>query len=224
MERLDGHDADRVGNAGGSWSAAGLAGARHASAGPSGPAQAGAKPLPVLPHWTDPAAPWICVEHRADAGARVRLDLRRLGFEVHWPREVVRVRGRDDVLRPFFPGYLFALPAATNASWHAVRERGQMGVFIVGTRETARPAHPPAGFVLGMIQQAGGALDGVIPAAEDAIAALRPGDPVTLRGGAFEGADAVFRADRGKRVRVLLTILGVEREVEMTADRLVRRG
>lgn len=200
-----------------------MAGARQPSAGPDGPARTGAKVLPVLPHWTDPAAPWLCIEHRADSGARVRLELRRLGFEVHWPREVQRIRGRDDVLRPYFPGYLFALPAATNAAWHDIHERRQLGLFIVGLREHGRPAHPPAGFVLALIERAGGAIDGVIPAMEDAIAEMRPGDPVRVLD-AYEGADLVFHAERGKRIELMLTILGVPRVVSVAAERVVRRA
>jgi hypothetical protein len=223
METLDSDAIASVVRRGGSWSAAGEAGARHSSAAPAGAARTGAKALPVLPHWTDPAAPWLCVEHRADSGAHVRLDLRRLGYEVHWPRETVRIRGRDDVLRPYFPGYLFALPAAINCSWHAVKERAQHVVQILGLREHGRPAHPPAGFVLGLIDLAGGAIDGVIPAPEDAIAALRPGDPVKVRG-AYDGVDLVFHAERGKRIELMLTILGVPRVVSVSADRVVRRA
>jgi len=201
-----------------------MAGAGQPSAAPEGVARTGAEVLPVLLHWTDPEAPWICIEHRADWGARVRLDLRRLGFEVHWPREVVRIRGRDDVLRPYFPGYLFALPAATNASWHEVKERRQGGVFIVGVRETGRPARPPKGFVLSLVNRALGAIDGVIPAPEDAIADLCQGDPVTLLGGAYAGAEAIFHVARGKRVEVMLTLFGVPRIVSVEADRLAMRG
>lgn len=228
MDVLDATKTNRVAMVMRSRNAAGEAGARHSSAGPDGPARTGAKALPVLPHWTDPEARWLCIEHRADAGAHVRLDLRRLGFEVHWPRETVRVRGRDDVLRPFFPGYLFALAAATNASWHEVKGRVQHVVQILGMRELGRPAHPPPGFVLGMIERAGGAIDGVIPAKEDAIAAeivkLKRGDAVMLLDGPFEGMQAVFHADRGRRVEILLTILGVPRKVAVEPERIARRS
>lgn len=224
METLDTDAARLVGGTGGARCASGMAGARHSSAGPEGPARTGAKPPPVLPHWTDPAAPWICVEHRADSGPRVRLDLRRLGFEVHWPREVHRVRGRDDVLRPFFPGYLFALPAASNASWGDVQERRQLGIFIVGLRERGCPAHPPPGFVLSMIERAGGALDGVIPAPEDALPVLRRGDAVTVRTGPLAGMRGIFEEQRGKRVEVLLEMLGVARQVRVAADNVEKSG
>lgn len=220
--RLDETESDRVGGSRGSRNAAGLAGAGLSSAGPSGPARTGAKPLPVLPQWRDPAAPWLCIEHRADAGARVRLELRRIGFEVHWPRETVRVRGRDDVLRPFFPGYLFALPELPGASWHAVKERGQLGIFVVGVKEFGRPSHPPPGFVLGLINRAGGAMDGVIPAAEDALTIWRKHDPVRLLAGPFAGHVGLFEAERGKRVSILLNILGVERRVVAQAERLAK--
>lgn len=220
---LDSTESDRVTRSRGSWNAAGEAGARHSSAGPSRPAPTGAKAPLLLPHWTDPSAHWLCVEHRADSGAHVRLDLRRLGFEVHWPREVVRIRGRDDVLRPYFPGYLFALPAATNASWHEVKDRVRHLVQIVGVRELGRPAHPPQGFVLGLIEKARGAIDGAIPPKEDALLdapIVGIGDTVRLNGTALAGLEAVVSAERGARVKVLLHILGAEREITARRDRL----
>jgi len=174
----------------------------------------------VLPHWAEPDASWICIEHRADSGARVRLDLRRNGFEVHWPREVVRIRGRDDVLRPFFPGYLFALAASPRASWHQLKERGQFGLFVVGVRELGRPARPPAGFVLSLIRRAGGAIDGVIPAKEDEIATLEKDDPVLISGWGRDDWAGVFVADRGKRVEVMMTLFGLSKPVMLDAKQV----
>lgn len=204
----------------GARDAAGLAGAGHSTAGLHGPARAEGQAPSVLPHWADPDAPWICIEHRADAGARVRLDLRRNGFEVHWPREVVRVRGRDDVLRPFFPGYLFALAASPRASWHGLKERGQFGIFVVGLRELGRPARPPSGFVLALIRRAGGAIDGVIPAKEDEIATLAKDDPVLISAWGRDDWAGVFVAERGKRVEVLMTLFGVSKPVTLDAKQV----
>lgn len=200
----------------GSWNAAGLAGAGYSTVGPSGLASAGGEAPSVQPLWADPHAPWICIEHRANCGARVRLDLRRNGFEVHWPREVVRIRGRDDVLRPFFPGYLFALPVEPRASWHGLKERGQFGLFVLGLRELGRPARPPPGFVAALIQRAGGAIDGVIPAKEDEIARLTKGDPVLVKGWGREDWGGIFVAERGKRVEVMLSLFG--REIAVPLD------
>lgn len=197
--------------------AAGEAGASRVSAGPYGPAPHEAPQAPsVRQPWQDPSAPWIVVHHRADDGARVRLGLRRLGFEVHWPRQVHRVPRRDDVLRPFFPGYMFALADLPGASWHQVKASVPNVIQVCGVPELGRPVHPPRGMVLRLIQDAGGALDGVIPAKEDRVARLRAGDPVRVLGGPFEGHAAVYQCERGEdRVVVLLQLLGVERPVPL---------
>lgn len=204
----------------GARNAAGGAGAGHSIAGPSGPARTEGEAPTVLPHWADPAAPWICIEHRADSGAQVRLDLRRIGFEVHWPREVVRIRGRDDVLRPFFPGYLFALAMQARASWHVLKERGQFSIHVVGLRELGRPARPPAGFVAALIERAGGAIDGVIPAKEDEIATLEPGEAVKISGWGRDDWNGVFLAERGKRVEVMLSLFGRDSVVLLDAKKV----
>lgn len=202
--------------------AAGQAGARLLSAGPAGPASHRTpEPGSVLPQWQDPAAPWIVVHHRADDGARVRLGVRRLGFEVHWPRRIQRVPRRDDVIRPVFPGYLFAVAERASASWHAIRDKVPNVIGVVGVRERGAPVHPPRGWVRRLVLDAGGALDGVIAPDEDRELVgpqFESGEDVQLVGTAFGGMRAVYRADADRRVEVLLTVLGVERVV------LVPRG
>jgi transcription antitermination factor NusG len=222
MKPLDGGVTAAVAMGRDSWNAAGGAGARHITAGPSGPAPAEGQVPPVLPHWADPDAPWIVIEHRADAGAQVRNDLRRNGFEVHWPREVVRIPGRDDSLRPYFPGYMFALPVSDRASWHQLKERGQFSIHVLGLRELGRPARPPAGFVAALIQRAGGDIDGVIPAKQDEIARLKSGDRVRVTAFGRDDWNGVFVAERGKRVEVLLTLFGRDAPILLEA-RHVRR-
>lgn len=208
--------------------AAGQAGARLLSAGPAGPAShRSPQPGSVLPQWQDPAASWIVIQHRADDGARVRLGVRRLGFEVHWPRKVHRAPRRDDVIRPVFPGYLFALAERRSASWHAVRDTVANVVGIVGVRETGSPVHPPRGFVLRLVRDAGGALDGVVPPDEDrglSAPTFEAGDEVEIVGTAFAGLRAIYQADADERVRVLLQVLGVTRPVMVPRDAVAKVG
>lgn len=198
--------------------AAGQAGARLLSAGSAGPASHRSQPGSVLPQWQNPAASWIVIHHRADDGARVRLGVRRMGFEVHWPRRIHRQPRRDDIIRPVFPGYLFALPERPSASWHLVKEKVANVVGVVGVRETGAPVHPPRGFVRRLIIDAGGAIDGVIAPDEDR-ELLGPtfdeGEEVQLTGTAFAGLRAVYRAEADDRVEVLLQVLGVLRAVKV---------
>jgi transcription antitermination factor NusG len=202
--------------------AASLAGSAQA-----GPAASDGETPSVLPLWRDPLAPWITVNHAPHLGAKARLALRRAGFEVHWPREVVRRSRCDDTLRPYFEGYLFALPLTPDVSWRDAVEEKPIILGVVGVREFGRPSPSPAGLVLGLIERAGGALDGVMPAKEDEVSQeiwakrYAKGAPVKVTAGPWAEVDAVIQADRGKRVDVLLTLLGVTRVVTVARSRLV---
>lgn len=216
MMRLDDAGETGVPVTGGSKSPAGQAGGRLSTAGPSCPAPTEAdQPLSVR----KPFQRWIVVHHRADDGARVRIGIRREGFEVHWPREVVRQPRRDDRLRPFLPGYMFAYPLTPHASWHRIKATVPNVIALVGVRELGVPVSPPPGFVEALIHRAGGLLTGAIPLPEDAEEAT----PVWYRGmklrvaaGPLAGTEALFQAERGPaRIMALLTILGVPRMVEM---------
>jgi transcription antitermination factor NusG len=158
-------------------------------------------------------ASWICVQHRADDGARVRIALRRKGFTVHWPRVVIRIPRRDDVLRPLFPGYLFARPDA--CPWQTALEARNV-IRVLGVRETGAPRLVPDSYVAELIDMAGG-IDGVIPAREDLVASWRPGvTMLRITSGPWQGLSGLLWSDRGRdRVQVLLHVLGVERPVSV---------
>ncbi|MGX9966080.1 transcription termination/antitermination protein NusG [Roseomonas sp. F4] len=169
---------------------------------------------------------WIVIHHRSDDGARVRIGVRREGFEVHWPREVFRQPRRDDRLRPFLPGYMFAYPVLGNASWHRVKAKVPNVIGIVGVRERGEPVSPPPGFVEALIDRCGGILTGAIPLPEEAAeaplkggVAFVPGAAVRIAEGPLAGLRALFQADRGpQRIMVLLTLLGVPRMVEVDRE------
>lgn len=174
----------------------------------------------VLPLWRDPVAPWLIIHHRPMEGARARIGLRRLGFDVHWPREVVRTRWHDDVLKPYLPGYMFALMERGRASWSDLPMKVPQVLSVVGVREFGKPAHPPRGFVRGLIARCGDAIDGIIPAREDVeveriARCYQQGDVVRISAGPMEGLEAVVSADRGDRVVVMLRLLGIERPVAL---------
>jgi len=158
-------------------------------------------------------ASWICIQHRADDGARVRIGLRRKGFLVHWPRVVSRRPRRDDVLRPLFPGYLFARPDA--CPWQAALEVKSV-IRVLGVRESGAPRTVPDSYVDELIEMAGG-IDGVIPAREDVVAAWRPGVTVLrITSGPWQGLSGLLWSERGReRVEVLLRVLGMERPVSV---------
>jgi transcriptional antiterminator RfaH len=163
---------------------------------------------PVPPQWS-PALPncWLTVHHRADSGAQVRLALRRLGIEVHWPRLVVRRPRQDDVLRPLFPGYCFAAMDPTRQSWSHLKVDKVLG--LVGVREYGRPTALRNGEVEALISMAGDAIDGVIGPTQDARPIFRQGDRLRVVAGPFAGLLATFKGDRPQdRVAVLMEVLG----------------
>jgi len=162
--------------------------------------------------------PWLCIHHRADDGARVRLALRREGIEVHWPRCVVRQPRKDDVLRPLFPGYLFA----RTAQWSWLRAVPNV-IGVVGVRERGVPSPMPTGVVEALIAEAGGAMDGVIDLTPDATVArgYKRGDKLRVVSGPLAGLLAEFRGDHGTdRVAVLLSILGGQTAAVMRRDQV----
>jgi transcription antitermination factor NusG len=146
-------------------------------------------------------------------GQKVRLRLRRLGFDVHWPREVVRRSRRDDVLEPFFPGYMFVLPGEDGPGWSALLDVADV-VTVCGVREHRRPLHPPAGFVLALIDRAGGAIDGVIQAEEDEVCErvlrrrFEAGETLRVTAGRWAQFEGVFVAQKGERVKVMMSLFG----------------
>ena len=122
------------------------------------------------------------------------------------------------MIRPVFPGYLFALAVSRAASWHVVKAKVPNVIGVVGVREGGAPVHPPRGFVRRLVLDAGGALDGVIAPEEDRELVgptYEAGEDVQLVGTAFAGMRAVYRADADDRVQVLLQVLGVVREVTL---------
>ena len=180
----------------------------------------------VLPLWASPDAAWICIEHKSFCGPKVRIDLRRLGWEVHWPREVVRRFRQDDIIRPYYPGYMFALADGPKARWGELADTVQHVTAVVGVRETGRPSHPPRGFVAWLIRKAGGAIDGLILPAEDRVPPRRgfaPGDAVVVEDGPFAAFAGTVVDDVEKRVTVMLDLFGRKTPVSLRSDQLARR-
>jgi transcriptional antiterminator RfaH len=196
----------------------------NASAAPSG----GAAPDPA-PERTGPASfafadlmkPWICVRHRAGLAPRAKLDIRRLGHDVFWPRYIHRERRRDDILKPLFPGYLFARCDPRREPWGGIRDaEGVIGV--VGVKETGRPIPVPAALVQDMIDAAG-SIDGAIDLFPEPFAlrlAPRAGTPGRLAGShPMAGLAARFDKVQAKdRFSVLADLMGVEVTVFVAPD------
>lgn len=160
---------------------------------------------------------WYVIRHKPFEGHRARNAIRRLGFEVHWPRAIVRQPRRNDVIEPLFPGYLFARFDVARAGWAAINKPDPI-VGIVGVKEQGGPIPVPVGAVERLIAQAGAIDLPIIPAedADDVVVPLAAGEEVMLLDPHWMGLRGLLKADRGgERVKVLLTVLGAERLVEV---------
>jgi transcriptional antiterminator RfaH len=181
------------------------------SMGPEAPDEAQALPVRKL------SERWYVIRHKPFEGFRARNAIRRLGFEVHWPRTIVRVPRRNDVIEPLFPGYLFARFDINRAGWGRI-PRADAVVGVLGLEQGGTPIPVPSGEVERLIAQAR-AIDLPIEPPEDAEAAVTPlaeGVEVTILDARLMGAKGLLKADRGgERVKVLLNILGAERLVEV---------
>lgn len=158
---------------------------------------------------------WIVIHHRADDGARVRAGIRDTGWTVFWPRMIIRAPKRDDVLKPWFPGYMFATRPPGGPTYGAIMRLPNV-VTVLGVRECGSPSPAPAAMVEALIARAGGIDPGLIDMTPDRT--IPPGAPVRITTGPLAGFHGLYHSDAGQdRVRVLLTLMG--RDVLHTAPR-----
>ena len=152
------------------------------------------------------AAPWVAVHHRADDRAPVSYGIRQAGFTTFWPREIYRIAKRDDVLRPYFPGYMFAQPAGGHIS--ALIDVDNV-ICIVGMREMGRPVLVPGPLMQALLFEAGGLDTQIINRTPLGRPVMRPGQTVRITDSAYSGFAAMFQATTGAdRVKVLVQSFG----------------
>jgi len=172
------------------------------------------------------AAHWVCVHHRPGLGSQVKFALRRDGLDVHWPREEVsQGRKKDPLIRPLFPGYLFAM-ASTPREWSQVASCPNV-LGILGSRTFGRPTLIPDRIVEQLIEEAG-SIDGLIDRSPEARAAsprrIAPG-PVWFDGGAFDRLKGILETDDGKAfVEVLTEVFGAQRKVMVPREQVRAEG
>lgn len=156
---------------------------------------------------------------------RIEHLLRQQGFEVFMPRRTVwrwapgvggKKRKKVEVPRPLFPGWLFVAMAPGETRWRDLLETpGVLAVAglhgapaIVNSRAVRVLAQRfPAGFV-----RAASAERYMRSRAEFA-----KGDQVRVADGPLEGMTVEVVAVRGRHAKVLLTMLGTVREVDVDA-------
>lgn len=159
---------------------------------------------------------WACAQLHAQ---RERLALHCLGlagYELYQPRiaEPVVRRGRKiDVSRPLFPAYVFVL--IIDHWWSAMRSPGVVRLSMDGSR----PARVPDGVIDDLRKREGS--DGLIRLPKPP--GLQRGDRVHVTGGVFSGLDGLYDdMVPCDRIKILLTILGAARTVELPFDDVER--
>lgn len=126
---------------------------------------------------------------------------------------------RYTVTEPLFPGYVFvsfdrADPAQRWRTISAVR-----GVVTILGADAEHPTAIPDGKIAELVERfaAGEFQRG---ASSQRVVA---GDQVVIEKGAFSGHTATCTVSRGERLRVLLTVFGHVREVDLDAESVSRR-
>jgi transcriptional antiterminator RfaH len=159
----------------------------------------------------------VCCKPRQEAVAED--NLLRQGFRVYLPRIRIRQRRRGlwlDAVEVLFPRYIFIRVDPLRRSTASVRStRGVLGLVRFG----GQPAVVPDAVMDALLQR------------EDAATGLHPdkcppfqaGEPVKLVEGPLAGMEAVFtQQDGGKRVIVLLELLGKANKVSVNRDWIAR--
>ncbi len=181
---------------------------------------AGRKPRLVLP----PAADidrWYCVYTRQGGELLADIEIRRAGFTTFAPlvwkaatlprrnsRGAVRP-GKPDRIVPLFPRYLFVRFNRGSPDW--ARIAGLRGVeYIVGaTPQTPRPvADETIDLIRGIPGMAVNGCVYPVEVADERPLPIKAGTPVAIASGPFGGRTGICTWSDGRRVRVLLEIMG----------------
>lgn len=150
----------------------------------------------------DDNATWVALATHTHKERTALENLERQGFTAYCPmlRKVVRhARRSQEVLRPFFPGYVFASFGSATSRWRS------MGSTIGVRRLVAfgeRPCLLTGDFISSLrAREVEGAI--IKP-----VSPYKIGQSVCLTGGAFEGLVAtIIEMDEKQRLTVLLDLL-----------------
>lgn len=153
---------------------------------------------------------WYVLRSKPNKEMVLWRELTARGFESFYPQLHVRpVNPRSRMIRPYFLGYLFVQTdmQQVGASIFQWMPFSSGFVSFGGT-----PATVPDNMVLAIRRH----VDQINLAGGEQLAGLKPGDPVTIQGGPFDGYEAILdaRLAGSERVRVLLKLLR-ERQINL---------
>lgn len=158
-----------------------------------------------------PTASWICISTHPKKENLALDNLGRQGFEAYCPKVQKRVRHArqtKDVLRPLFPGYVFAAVHRDMTRWRSCQSTyGVRSVVHAGDR----PCFLPPGFVEALRRRE---IDGAIIRR---IPTFTIGQRVRLEQGPFDGMIATIVEMNDRDRLVVLTEL-LSRRVRISVD------
>lgn len=147
---------------------------------------------------------WFVVATKPNSEKIAEFNLRQQEFEVFLPLiEKTRRHARrvENVLRPFFPGYLFVQFDAAIMSWHSIN--GTIGVRHILTNN-GRPQAVGGNFVEALLCKLNER--GAVNEQQQYFAV---GSKVEVAVGAMKGhLSTILSADSGGRVNILLAMMG----------------
>jgi transcription antitermination factor NusG len=134
--------------------------------------------------------------------------LKQAGFEVYLPLVRWRTsRARATRVSPLFPGYCFI---RIELQWHSVRQCP--GVIRIIKSANAEPTHVPDEVIAAIrSRERNGFVE--LPKRK-----LRDGDRVQIVSGLLAGRRGRYAGESRRHIKVLLQLLGTERQVQLSAD------
>ena len=171
------------------------------------------EPIHVDPSRGAASSRWAAINthpHREHVAVE---NLVRQNFQVYFPRELKRVRHArrvQDVMRPLFPGYVFAQVSSELTMWRPILSTyGVRGLVRFGDR----PAYVDGSFIEGLRARE---VDGVI--AKPAMP-YRLGQEVRLNGGPFDGLiGRIIEMNDKDRLVLLTNLLQQDVRLKVTSD------
>lgn len=138
---------------------------------------------------------WYALQHKPAQGDRALDNLQNQGISCFYPKitvENIKAGKRSKKLEALFPGYLFVHLEQTDPMWAKLRStRGVLRVVGFAGR--------PAAIGDEVIQHIKDSLHSVAE-----VGGIKPGQPVELSDGPFQGIDAIFRAYDGEERAIVL--------------------
>jgi transcription antitermination factor NusG len=164
---------------------------------------------------------WYALRSKSRKEDIVWRQLRDQGFDVFYPRlRVQPVNPRSRKVRPYFPGYLFVKADLGEVGISTFQWMPHsLGLVSFG----GEPSLVPENLIHAIRQR----VEEIEAAGGEVFDGLKPGDPITIDYGPFEGYEAIFdtRLPGSERVRVLLQLLNSKRQVpvEMKASQIRKK-